>query len=157
MRNKIYYIFLIFFTLISIERINAQGISAVSLLSSDIIFLKTEVVKSNNRRVPGSKYVQHVITYYEYDYYLLKVGVKINENIDAPLEIKLISPSEKENIYRVEESIKMLEKDDFRNYTLEIKLEETGWYKLEIGDYTKNTNGIIQNIVFDKSIIYVKK
>lgn len=156
MKLKFSLILVIFFAIVISQKISAQPFSAVSIISSDIYFLRTEVTKSNSGPVYNGNVTQ-VITYYENDYYSLKLSIKINENIDTPLDIKLTSSKEKENIYRLEENIRLLKKDEFYHYNLEIILKEPGWYKLEFGDFSKNENGTNTSIVFDEIRIYVKK
>lgn len=156
MKLKVFKIIVFFSTIVIVQEISAQSISAVSLISSDIVFLRTEVIESNHGPIHNGK-VSYVITYYENNYYSLKSIIKINENIEASLDIKLTSPTGKEKIYRLEENIDLLKKDEFYDYNLEIILEETGWYKLEIGNFIETKDKFIQNIVFDKSTIYVKK
>lgn len=156
MKLKISLIIVIFSAIFISQKISAQPFSAISIISSNIVFLRTEVTKSNSGPVYNGNAAQ-VITYYENDYYSLKLSIKINENIEAPLDIKLTSSKEKEKIYRLEENIKRLKEDKFYNYNLEIILQEPGWYKLEIGDFSKNENGTNTDLVFDKISIYVKK
>jgi hypothetical protein len=156
MRLKVFQIIVFFSAIVISLKISAQPISAISIISSNMFYLRTEVTKSNSGPVHNGKATQ-VITNYENDYYSLKISIKINENIEAPLDIKLTSSKGKEKIYRLEENIKLLKEDEFYDYNLEIILQETGWYKFEIGDFTKNENGTNTNIVFDESNIYVKK
>ena len=156
MRIKTFLIVLFFSFIIINHKISAQSISAISIISSDITFLRTEVTKSNTGPVRNGKVAQ-VITYYENDHYSLKLSIKINENIEAPLDIRLTSSKGDKSIYRLDENTKLLMKDEFYYYDIEIVLKETGWYKLEIGDFFKNENCEINNIVFDESSIYVKK
>lgn len=156
MKLKVFQIIVFFSAIVISQKISAQPISAISIISSNIFFLRTEVTKSNSGPVHNGKATQ-VITYYENDYYTLKLSIKINENIETPLDIKLTSSKEKEKIYRLEENIKLLRKDEFYYYNLEVILKETGWYKFEIGDFSKNENGTNTNLVFDESNIYVKK
>ncbi|MCF8356904.1 MAG: hypothetical protein K9H48_20870 [Melioribacteraceae bacterium] len=157
MRIKVFQIILFISAIVISQKISAQSISAISIISTDIVFLRTEVTKSYSRHIPGSKYIQPVITYHKADYYSLKLSVKINENIEVPLDIKLTPSKEIAKIYRLEKNIKLLRQDEFYDYYLEIILNETGWYKLEIGDFSKNENGINTNLVFDESTIYVIK
>lgn len=156
MKLKIFQIIVFFSAIVVSQKIGAQPISAISIISSDIVFLRTEVTKSNSGPVHNGKATQ-VITYYENDYYSLKLAIKINENIEAPLDIKLSSSKEKGKIYRLEENIKLLKKGEFYDYNLEIILKETGWYRFEIGDFSINESGTNTNLVFDESNIYVKK
>ncbi len=157
MRIKIFQIIVFFSFIIIFHKISAQSISAISIISSDITFIRTEVTKSSTGPVSRNGKVAQVITYYEDDYYSLKLSIKINENIEAPLDIRLTSSKGDKSIYRLDENTKLLMKDEFYYYDIEIVLKETGWYKLEIGDFSKNANCEINNIVFDESSIYVKK
>jgi len=73
------------------------------------------------------------------------------------MALKLISPKEKETIYQLKKNIKLLSKEEFYDYNMVIVLQETGWYRFEIGDFSKSRDEEDQNIVFDKRSIYVKK
>jgi hypothetical protein len=156
MRNKIFQIIVIYSAIVILQTISAQSISVVSIISTDIYFLGTKVTKSNTGPIRDGKAAQ-VITYHKNDYYSLKFSLKINENIKAPLELKLISPTQKEIIYQLEKNINLLSKDEFYDYNMEIVLQETGWYRFEIGDFNERREEEYQNIVFDKRSIYVKK
>lgn len=156
MKLKIFLIIVFFSAIIISQIISAQPFSAISIISSNIVFLRTEITQTNSGQVYNGNAAQ-VITYYENDYYSLKLSIKINENIEAPLDIKLTSSKEKEKIYRLEQNIKLLKEDKFYDYNLEIILKEPGWYKLEIGDFSKNENGTNTDLVYDESYIYVKK
>ncbi len=156
MRINIFQIIVLFSVFVISQEINAQSTSDISIISSGIVFLRTETTKASTGPAHNGNASQ-VITYYKSDYYSLKLTIKINENIEDPLDIKLISPKGREQIYRLQQNIKLLWKDEFYDYNLEIILEGTGWYKFEIGDFSKNRNGINTNLVFDERNIYVKK
>ena len=73
------------------------------------------------------------------------------------MDLKLISPQKEERIFRIEENLNLLNTEKIYSYNLDVILKETGWYEFELGDFSKDINGDINNIVFDKTTIYVKK
>ena len=148
MKSKIIKIIILLFVVNFSQKIEAQSISAISLISTDIIFLKT---------IRGRRNVSQTVVKYKRDYYLLKLSIKVNNIIKSPLDVKLTSPSNKEKKYRVVDNIELLEKDKIYYYEFEVTLDRNGWYKIEIGDFTNSTNDRSLNIVFDKSSIYVNK
>lgn len=150
MRNRSFTNSLVLSLLFCIQVNFTQSVFNVSIITSEIIFLRTE---RDNPRIGRTVIGQKTV----HDYYLLKLAAKINENIQMPLDIKLTSPYHKEKIFRLEDNIKNLDKDRFYNYSMEIELDAAGWYKLELGDFTLNQDGKYNNIVLDKSSIYVTK
>lgn len=156
MKTKIFQnIFFISIIFIS-QWITAQTTSVVFIISTDINFLRTEVVKSYHGPIHKG-YATQVVTYYKNDHYALKFSLKINEKIESPLDLKLISPQKEERIFRIEENLNLLNTEKIYSYNLDVILKETGWYEFELGDFSKDINGDINNIVFDKTTIYVKK
>jgi hypothetical protein len=156
MKTKIFQnIFFSLLIFISLE-ITAQTSSAVSIISTDIFFLRTEIVKSSHGPIYKG-YATQVVTYYNYDHYALKFSVKINERIDSPLDLKLISPQNEESIYRIEENLNLLNTEKIYSYNLDVILKDIGWYEFQLGDFTKNINEEFQNVIFDKTTIYVEK
>jgi hypothetical protein len=157
MKFRVCPIIVFFIAVVISQKTNAQENTAISLIYSDIFFQWTEVTESSPKFDFRSRNSSPAFSYHTNDYYSLKLFIKINENIEGPLDIKLSSAKGKENIYRLEENIDLLSEDEIYDYNLEIILEETGWYKIEIGDFTKNENGINTNLVFDESTVYVRK
>lgn len=156
MKTKIFQnIFFILIIFIS-QGITAQTTSAVSIISTDINFLRTEIVKSSHGPIHKG-YATQVVTYYKYDHYSLKFSVKIKERIESPLDLKLISPKKEESIYRIEENLNLLNTERIYSYNLDVILKDTGWYEFQLGDFTRSMNGEFQNVLFDKTTIYVKK
>jgi len=134
--------------------------SKIRLLSSDVFFIETKTIISRNRRYPGSDKVAHVITKYHNDYYSLKFSIILDhyaEGDNFPLEIRVISPSNKVVTRQIEESLSYLELGEIYYYDLEIILNETGWNTLEIGKFVENENGEVTFMSYDKNQIYVRK
>ncbi len=157
MKLKVFQIIVFLVAVVISQKISAQENTAISLIYSDVYFHRTEITRSSPQFDLRSRNYSPAFTYHTNDYYSLKLFIKINENIETPLDIKLSSAKGKENIYRLEDNINLLSKDEIYDYNLEIILEETGWYKLEIGDFTKKENGINTNLVFDENSVYVRK
>jgi len=153
MKHKVIQIIVFFSVIFISQKICAQPISVISF---DIVFLRSEVSESRSGPIINGRATQ-VITYYKKDYYSLKFTIKTNENIEIPLDIKLTSSKKKEKIYRLEENIISLKKDEYYDYNVEIILGETGWYKYEMGDFSINEKGTISNTVFYESSIYIRK
>ncbi len=138
----------------------AQSVPKVSIISSDILYVGTEVTKSNNRHSPGSDKAAPVITYYKKIIYALKFSVIIREHVlnsATPLDIKLTSPGNNVKILHVEEDISGFSLNELYRYDVEVQLDETGWFTFEIGKFSYGNDQKPISITYDKSSIYVKK
>lgn len=134
-----------------------QALNGISIISTDITYLRTEVTKSSTRHVPGSKYVQYVITDHTNDYYLLKFSIKINDNIESPLDLKLTPKKRNPRVFRIEDKLGNMENNKIYDYELEYGLNDTGWVLFELGNFSDLENQNSINKIFDKTSIYISK
>lgn len=156
MKTNTFSALAILFFLFIPQIICAQTTSDASIISSDLFFLRTVVTKSNTGPMRGGVAAM-VITTHKNDYYSLRLSIRINHNIDTPLEVRLTPPGGRSRIYHLEQSMEPLRTNWFYEYNREIILSETGRYKIEIGNFSKNKNRQKTNLVFDERFIYVSK
>ncbi|GBD90825.1 hypothetical protein BMS3Abin04_01545 [bacterium BMS3Abin04] len=160
MLNKNFKTFLFIIFLTTVQTFYSQTGPSVTLIASDIFYTGTEVTKSNNHYVPGSKYAEYIVTNYTSDHYLLKFSIIINKygnRSEIPLDIRLISKNGKEKIIRIENDISKFELNKIYQYEHDLVLNEIGWYKIDIGDYSQPEGKNNLEITYDKSSIYVHK
>ena len=160
MKNIYFKILFVCIIFVVFRDSHSQPIPSVRIISSDVLFIETKVTTSRNRHYPGSEYVANVITNYSNDYYSLKFSIIINKNIvnsKTPLDVRVISPTNKVIRKRLEETISEFMLDEIYYYDLEIVLNETGWHTLEIGKFSKNKNGENFTITYDNNQIYMRK
>jgi len=126
----------------------------ISIISTDVVFIKTIIEKSNSRPIPGSDYVQPVVTYSKNLQFDFRFSIFLYENNiipSIPLDIKLTSQSSKSKIFHIEEKISDFVFNEFYYYQLDILTNEIGWFTFEIGEFKGE-----KDITYDKQSIYFK-
>ncbi len=156
---KIFHVILLIIIINTSPNFLAQNTPSISLISSSIFFINTEVTKSNSRHIPGSKYALPAVTYYEQDHYSLKLSININSysnDSETPLDVRVTSESGQKKVIRIKNDISGIELG-MHHYEFDIVLNETGWYAIEIGDYSTSDGKENLEVTYDKSSVYVNK